>query len=141
MSPEWLRWYRWWCGAVGLFGVVIALGAFDATSGPALALYDALNGAADLTAPPDRFSVGLVGAVTIGWSLTMWAAIRATFLLDAPGSRSVWRLLVVSLAVWYVIDNVISVATGYALNAVSNTVIVAAFLYPLVKTGALKRGA
>ena len=48
MSTFWRNWLSIWCWAVGLFGVVLAGGAFAATSGPARLLLDTLNGSADI---------------------------------------------------------------------------------------------
>ncbi len=91
--------------------------------------------------PPDaldqpivRFGIGLQGALTLGWGLTMMALIEAAKTLDAP----VWRKLTLALVVWYVIDSAISIATGLALNAVSNTVLMAGYLIPVLASGVLK---
>ena len=40
--------------------------------------------------------------------------------------------------IWYVIDGYISYATGFALNIVSNTLLLLFLLIPLLKTGALQ---
>jgi hypothetical protein len=42
--------------------------------------------------------------------------------------------------IWFVVDSVLSVATGFALNAVSNTLFVALFMVPAVKLGFFSRG-
>lgn len=142
MSGFWRKWLSVWCWAVGLFGVVLAGGAFEATSGPTRTLLDILNGPADITldgAMP--FSLAVLGAVTFGWSLTLAAAIRAAQQLDAQ-ARPIWVMLTSSVVAWWAIDSALSIATGFGLNAIPNTLFLAAFLAPLLRSGVLgERGA
>jgi hypothetical protein len=73
-----LAWMTGWCGAVGLFGVLLVGGGFELTSGPVRVLFDVLNGPGELDLNPYlRFSLAILGAVTIGWSLTLMAVIQA----------------------------------------------------------------
>jgi hypothetical protein len=137
MPPFWRNWLNVWCGGVALFGVVLAGGAFPATSAPCEALLDLLNGAAALDMePPLRFAMALLGAVTLGWSLTLRVAIGAADALG-PRGRPVWAGLTTAVIVWYVADSALSVATGFALNAVSNTLVAALFLLPVLRSGVL----
>jgi hypothetical protein len=139
MSGFWRSWLIGWCGAVGLFGVVLAGGASEATSGPTRIVFDLLNGPGELVlAPLLRFSLAVLGAVTIGWSVTLLAAIRAASQLGKSG-RPIWMLITVSVLSWYVIDSSLSIATGFGLNAVPNTGFVAAFLLPVIRSGVLGR--
>lgn len=140
MSQFWRSWLTIWCGGVALFGLVLMGGAFAATDGPVRLLYALFNPAAEAVFDaPLRFSVALVGAVTFGWSLTFGVAIRAAHLLGAQG-RPIWMGLIFSALAWYVIDSALSIATGYALNAVSNTIVIAAFLLPILLSGVLQDG-
>jgi hypothetical protein len=52
----------------------------------------------------------------------------------------VWRGLSRAVLIWFVVDSVLSVATGFPLNAVSNAVFVALFMGPAVKLGFFSRG-
>jgi len=133
----WQNWLYAWCAGVALFGLVLAGAAFEATSGPTRAIFDLLNGELVDFTPHIRFSVGLLGAVTFGWSLTLAAAITAAIQLNRSG-QTIWRLLTASILAWYVIDSSISIATGFGLNAASNTVIVAGYLLPLIRSGVLR---
>ena len=76
-----------------------------------------------------------MGAVTLGWGLTTWVLVAAGPAL----SPTAWRRLTAAIAVLYVIDSTISIATGFWLNAVSNTAIVAAYLLPILRCGVLQR--
>lgn len=141
MTGFWRTWMTAWCWAVAAFGLVLAGAAFEATSGPTRLLFAVLNGPEplDLSAQM-RFSEAVLGAVTLGWSVTLMAAIQAANLLGDRG-RPVWGLIVASVVVWWVIDSALSMATGYGLNAVPNTVFLAALLLPILRSGVLGAGA
>lgn len=140
MPQFWRSWLVIWCWAVVAFGVLLALGAIEATKAPVETLYSLFNPAASV--PFDatlRFSIGLMGAVSIGWGLTLLTTVRAALALGREG-RAVWSGIVTSVLVWYVIDSSLSVATGFALNAASNTVLLVGLLLPLWRTGMLGGG-
>lgn len=63
-----------------------------------------------------RFGYGLTGAVTAGWGV-------ALFLLVKHGVRDgrTWRVVVLSVLCWWVLDVSVSVASGFALNAALST--------------------
>jgi len=77
-----------------------------------------------------RISVSLVGAVMLGWGCAMLAVWRA-----CGADVAVWRGLSRAVLIWYVVDSALSVATGFPINALSNTAFVALFLVPAVKLG------
>ncbi len=138
MSKFWQNWLMAWVTiGVGGFGALLITGAFAATDGALIALLDVLNGDAPIAVtPPLRFALALMGAVTLGWAGTMVATLRAAVQLGPEGGP-VWRLFALSLLGWYAIDSTLSVATGFALNAVSNTVLIVAFQWPIWRSGAL----
>lgn len=139
MSGFWRNWLTVWCWVVGLFGLGLLGGGLEATSSPVRLLFWILNSAEplDLNAQM-RFSLAVMGAVTIGWSITLAAAIQAAILLDERG-RPIWLFLVGAVTCWFVIDTPMSIVTGYAMNAVPNTLILVAFLLPILRSGVLKR--
>lgn len=135
MNGFWKNWLVVWCWGVLAFGVVLALAAVPAASGYTRLVITTLGGdPALLDQPALQFAFGLQGALSIGWALTMMA------LVNVADSAPVWRALTVSVAVWYVIDSVISVVTGFPLNAVSNTLLMVAFLTPMLASGTLRGG-
>lgn len=138
MSRFWRTWMIGWCWAVGVFGVVLGASAFEATRGPTRLLFGLLNGS--VAFDPDahtQFSLAVLGAVTVGWSLTLLAAVQAAHQLGDQ-ARSVWILVTSSLVVWYVIDTALSLATGFGLNAIPNTTFLVMFLLPIICSGVLK---
>jgi len=138
MSGFWRNWLTGWCWAVGVFGAVLVGGGFEATSGPARLAFDIVKGPEplDLNAQM-RFSLAVMGAVTIGWAITLAAVIQAAVLLGER-ARPVWLLLVLGVTTWFVIDTPMSIATGYPMNAVPNLALFVTFLLPIIRSGVLR---
>ncbi len=138
MSKFWQTWLTIWCLAVALFGLILAGAAFEATQAPARLLLTLMSPTNTASFDPQaRFTIGLMGAVTLGWGLTAWVLIAA-----APSlPPAIWARLTAAIAVWFVLDSTISIATGYWLNAVSNTLITAAYLLPILRSGVLRNPA
>lgn len=139
MGKHWQNWFSAWAIFVALFGLVLAGGAFAATDGLTEALFTLFGN--PLPANIDahhRFAIGLMGAVTMGWGLTYWVAFKALFALDTATAAPIWRYMLIAGLIWYVIDSAISIATGFWMNAVSNTILILLFLILLFKSGAIK---
>jgi hypothetical protein len=118
---------------------VLATIAVPEVDGPVRALLILFSGdpaTADVVGlPAVKFGIGIQGALSIGWGLTALA------LVQTPGIEArQWQAITFAIFLWYVIDSAISVATGFWINAVSNTVIFVAFLIPVLASGVLKRG-
>jgi hypothetical protein len=138
-----LGWMIGWCGALSLFGIILVGAAFEATSAPIRSLFDLFDfwrGSGELDLDPYlRFSLAILGAVTIGWSLMLMAVIQATNEFEHRVSRPIWTGITVSFIIWYVIDSILSIVTGFWPNAVSNTILMATFLIPVIRSGVLRR--
>ncbi len=136
MTPFWKNWLEVWCWAMVAFGALFAAVAIPALDAGARLFYDLvywpLDGASGFT-EATRFTCALLGAVTMGWAFTIRGLVHAAHELGAPA----WRALVAAMLVWYVIDSTISVAGGVAANAVSNTLLIGAFLAPILASGIL----
>ncbi|MEO1592363.1 MAG: hypothetical protein AAFU71_13895 [Cyanobacteria bacterium J06632_22] len=138
MTRIWQTWLVIWCWAVGLFGLVFVGSGWTVTSGPAMAILEVMNGPKDLALEPTlQFSLGIVGAITLGWSLTLLGLVRMTRQLEISQARELWLGVTVAVLVWFVLDSSLSVATGFWLNAVSNTLFLVAFLIPMRLSGVL----
>ncbi len=75
----------------------------------------------------------MLGAVLIGWAIAILGLIDAAHRVGAPA----WRMLTLSIVVWYFIDSIISVALGFPVNAASNRVFLVTFLVPILASGVL----
>jgi hypothetical protein len=138
MSPFWKTWLSLWCWGVGIFGAVLAGAGLEATTGPTRFILETLSGRAIPFTPELHFSNAVLGAVTLGWAVTIYAALQAAHQLGTAAGP-IWRLIALSGVVWYVVDSALSIATGFAPNAIINTVILAAFLGPMFASGVLAR--
>jgi hypothetical protein len=139
MAKIWQNWFSAWAIGVVLFGALLAGGAFDATDGLLRMLLTLFgNPLPEIMDAHHRFGFGLMGAVSIGWGLTFWLLFKAINLLDAPTAAPLWRKLTLFVLIWYVVDSYISIATGFWMNAVSNTLLIALYLVPLLKSGAMR---
>ena len=139
MTDFWKNWLNLWSLAVTVFGAILALAAFAPTDGLARLVFalfqNPMPSEIDML---HRFSIGLMGAVTMGWGMTLYVAFQAIHLADRAQAPRIWRNLTLAALIWFGIDSGISVATGYWLNAVSNTLFIALYLIPLLRTGAMR---
>jgi len=139
MSRFWRNWLTVWCCATALFGIILAGGGFEATSGPVRLVFNSLQGPGELDLNAHmRFILGVLGPITVGWSLTMWTAIKVTLQLDRQAARPIWMLLIASVACWFIVDSCVSINTGFWRNTIPNVAYMATFLLPIVRSGVLK---
>ncbi len=139
MSAFYEKWMILWAWGIVLFGAVLAIFAFAPLEGPSRLLFELFeNPIPDPADQHHRFAIGLMGAVSIGWGLTFLAAFKAAFRLEGAAAAQVWRALLAAGIVWYVVDNIISVHTGFWMNCISNTALTILFLIPLLRSGVLK---
>lgn len=140
MSSLWRNWLTAWSVVVVIFGLVLAGAGLEPTDGVAEALLSIMGPSGGFEWTPHlRFATALMGAVTMGWGLTFFAVFGAANRLGDPAGP-VWRLLTLALVVWFVIDSVLSVATGFWLNAVSNAGLLTGYLVPVLASGVLRKG-
>ena len=133
------KWLNIWSLAVTLFGAILALAAFAPTDGLARMVFGLLqNPLPDNMDLLHRFSIGLMGAVTMGWGMTLYVAFQAAHLLERADAARIWRSITVVALIWYAVDSYISVATGYWMNAVSNTLIIILYFIPVLRSGAMR---
>jgi hypothetical protein len=137
MNSFWQKALSLWSGFLVIFGLVLAGTGFAATDGISLAIFDLFGAPAFTPDSIHRFSIGLMGAVTMGWGATYYVTFQALHQLPAHAAAPLWRLVTAGIVVWYVIDSAISVATGIAFNAVSNTALIAAYLLIVGASGVL----
>ncbi|MFC3100146.1 hypothetical protein [Altererythrobacter lauratis] len=119
---------------IASFGPVFALGSVLATSGPAAWTLDLLSwpldGNMDYAAPTTRFLSALTGGFLLGWGVTI-ALLRAYVYDAAPDG--VRRAVVGGCLAWFVLDSAGSVASGNAINAGFNLIVLLLAVGPLWK--------
>ena len=77
------------------------------------------------------FVYGVLGAVMLGWSALLYYIVRGPF---QRGERWAWYAIAVPVTLWFVVDSVHSVVTGYWPNALFNGGFYVAFGIPLIAT-------
>jgi hypothetical protein len=133
MTGFWLRWMSIWCWGVIAFGIVLLTSAIEALRMPAMLFLDLvfwpIDGQPAVMSREAVFATSILGAVTIGWGVLMLALVRDPEIAAHPRLR---RHLGVALGIWFVVDSTASILTGAWVNAISNTVIAAAGVVPLL---------
>lgn len=138
MSSFWRAWFLVWCLAIGVFGAVLSGGAFEATSGPVRLILGALHGPGPASFDPTlRFSLAVMGAVSMGWAVTLYFIVRTAVKME-HGARPLWDAISAGMACWFVIDSSLSAATGFGLNVATNVGLAMMYVVGLVGSGALK---
>jgi hypothetical protein len=141
MKGLWRGWMVAWCWGVAVFGIVLIGAGFPETDAPTRALVSFMNEGAPFEIDrPLRFGIGIQGALSLGLALLMMAAVRASDGMG-PGRGAIWGYAVTAMVAWFVTDSVISIANGFSLNAVSNTVLLLGFLAPVLGSGVLRQRA
>ncbi|MCJ8499855.1 hypothetical protein [Desulfatitalea alkaliphila] len=140
MKDIWRTWMMLWALAVGGFGIVLTLGALDATSWPVRTLFTFLRPdiPADFT-PHLRFSLAVLGPVTLGWCFTLIGVIKASDHLPDATHKYIWTWVTLGVLTWFIIDSILSVATGFWRNTIPNITYLVAYLIPLFQSGVMKR--
>lgn len=139
MSLFWRRWFALWCLSLGIFGLMLAAGGIEVTSAPAAFILTTLNGGSVIMFDATlRFSLAVLGAVSIGWAVTLYLMIGAAIELRERGAPF-WHAITAGMACWLVIDSALSVMTGFALNLIPNGILATLYLIGLSGSGAVKR--
>jgi hypothetical protein len=140
MKGIWRTWMMLWALAVGGFGVVLTLGAIDATSWPVRILFSFLqpNIPSEFT-PHLRFLLAVMGPVTLGWCVTLIGAIKVSDHLSENMQKYLWGWVTLGVLTWFIIDSTLSVATGFWRNTIPNTTYIVAYFIPLFQSGVMKR--
>jgi len=140
VTSFWRNWFLVWCLSIGLFGAVLAGGAFEATSGPVTMVLALLRGPEQPEFDPTlRFSLAVMGAVSIGWAVTLHFIVRAA-IAQGSTARPLWDAISAGMTSWLLIDSALSVATGFELNVLPKVLLAGMYVVGLVGSGALKAG-
>jgi hypothetical protein len=85
----------------------------------------------------ERFTFGLIGAISIGWGVTFFYFFRAAHASNI--SNKMYRQAFVVMIIWNLIDGYVSYRTGFALNIASNLLLSLGMVIPLYMSGKLRR--
>ncbi len=140
MTGLWKTWMTVWWWTMLAAAVVFLLAALPGLDGPVLAFYDVIHwpfdgqsGFAEATRP----TAAILGAVFIGWMLTVRLVMDLAEKAEPAAAARLWRNLTGVMLVWYGVDSAASFVTGVPVNAVSNTAILATYLIPLLGSGVM----
>ena len=116
-----------------LTGLLVVVGALlPAALAPFYAL---VFGEAVAISDAARLGIGIAGALMVGWGAMLAMLVRS---LDALTPHALGTATAVGVVSWFVLDGIVSLAVGAALNVVGNTVYLVILLAPAL---ALRSGA
>ncbi|TAF06639.1 MAG: hypothetical protein EAZ77_11865 [Nostocales cyanobacterium] len=78
-----------------------------------------------------KFICGLLGAVMIGWSVTLFLILAGPF---RRRQIEAWYAITGSILIWFMVDSSFSLSTGFWQNAVLNMIFFVFFGIPLAVT-------
>lgn len=79
---------------------------------------------------PARLGLGIAGALMVGWAATLALLVRS---IDELSPRLLGTATAVGVMSWYLLDGLVSIANGAALNIVGNTLFLVILLLPALK--------
>jgi hypothetical protein len=78
-----------------------------------------------------KFVYGVLGAVMFGWSVALLYIVAVPF---RSGKREAWYAITASILMWFIVDSLFSISTGFWQNAIFNTTFIVFFVIPLIAT-------
>lgn len=118
------------CAATVGFGLMIALGAHARTDGPLRWFADLLFwplGDTVTVTDEAQLLAAILGGVMVSWAVLFWMLTDA---LASDQPALLRRLIMSTMAVWFVIDSAASIASGGWLNVIGNLGFLALFILP-----------
>ena len=116
----------------GLFGAVM-VGAPDFTGKAFEAILFTSRGLdvpySDNAQPHVKYLNALMGAVMIGWAGSMYGTLTSRAWMKKD--MHAWKSIALPIAVWFVIDSLVSYSTGNEPNLAINVLFAALFAVPL----------
>lgn len=126
------KWLKFTAIAVAVFGPVFSLGTIPAVAEPARWSLDLLawplDGAQDYAADTTRFLTAITGGFLLGWGVMLWFLATRVHVL-AP--EAVRRTVIAGLLAWFGLDSAGSIASGHAVNAGFNLIVLLLLAGPL----------
>ena len=124
--------------ALVVFGIAIMIGISSKSmlKGILAGLFGLMLGTVGTYAATadQRFTFGVLGAVMVGWMITLGAIARGPLRRREPWA---WWAVTGSVAAWFILDGGVSMYFGFVGNAMFNTAFAVAIAIPLI---AIRRG-
>ena len=133
-STFWTRWLLVAIVGVMVFGLILIIAPDLARQGFSLLVY----------ANPERITSfgadavayisllhAVLGSVMFGWGVALLFVIRGPF---ARGDSEGWKIIALSVFLWFVPDTAFSLWSGFWQNALLNIVLIILFVLPLAAT-------
>jgi hypothetical protein len=136
MFDVWQKWLVLSCAVIVVFGLLLAL--FNQSPVFDLLFNNQINPVfwRGRIAPHDvqlfqRWSYGILGCTVAGWGILMGFVAAIPF---NNKEKWAWTAIAVSMAVWFISDTLLSLASGVTFNAMFNLIFFLAIGIPLVFT-------
>ena len=135
ITTRFFFWWRWLIVitlGIMIFGIAMVLAPALTRQFFALLLYSSPDALSSFGAPAIAYITllhGVLGSVMFGWGVALLYILRGPF---RRGYREGWRMLLVSLAAWFIPDTAFSLWAGFWPNAALNGVIALLYFIPLV---------
>lgn len=130
-SRFWINWLLVAATAVIVFGLLLVVAPSLARQGFSLLVYASADRINTFNQESIRYislSHAVIGGIMMGWGVMLFGLTK---LLLVHGEPLAWRLIALSLGVWFVPDTMYSLISGYWQNALLNTVFLSFFALPL----------
>jgi len=119
------RWLYLAALVTAITGALIALGALPPrTFDPLLAV---LFGEPAVAGPPGRLGLGIAGAIMAGWGVMLAILARS---IGSLSPSVLGAAVAAGTLTWFLLDGIVSIVTGAALNLVGNTVFLVLLVAP-----------
>ena len=136
MSKFWYTWLIVWYWTVAIFGLILIGFGFEPTDGAAETFIRIIYAPEFENTDPFRFALGVTGALTLLIAYIYYIAIKTGNQHNL--GPAYWRSLLIPLLLWFVTDAAVSIATGFKLNIIPNTLLLVGILIPLIASGVMK---
>ena len=117
------------------FGFIIALSAHPALSGITRFMVDLafwpLDGTQTINSPEMRLILAVSGGMMMGWGALLWLVATRLYPRDPALART---MILWSIGIWFIVDNIGSVAAGAPLNVLFNVPFLLVFVLPLMRS-------
>lgn len=121
------------------FSLLLVAGAFEPLSGAVAIFYDYVDPSAGASGDYGtlvRLLSGILGGLYASWSVFLILVVAPAV---RDGNDAIRRASIIAILTWYLLDSAGSIASGFALNVLVNSVYLVFLLAPLLLVRQEKR--